>query len=218
MTRAAPAASLLASALIIFAACAGEEGLAPVTTLDARSPETEAAALSTVGTAAAPGQTRSESGARVAENLPLDFEITLYTGQDLLNGTEVLFSEVVAMGQPVVLNFWGGLCIPCRAEMSSLQEIYEEYRDDVLVVGLDVGAFTKFGKKSDALELMDIVGTNYPTGATSNREVLAAYGVVGIPFTSFIKPDGSTLLTWTGFMNWGKVRELVQRLTSASIE
>ena len=102
--------------------------------------------------------------------------------------------------------------------MSSLEEVYEEYGKEVLVVGLDVGAFTRLGKKKDAHALMEIVGTTYPAGPTETGEVLIEYEVFSLPFTYFIKPDGTTLVTWNGFMNRGTVRDLVQRLTFASIQ
>lgn len=49
-------------------------------------------------------------------SLPGDFTIRAYTGADRLGGETVLLSSVVGHGQPVVLNFWGGLCPPCRGD------------------------------------------------------------------------------------------------------
>lgn len=67
-----------------------------------------------------------------------DFQVSVYQGQDVLGGREMKFSELLGK-QPIVLNFWAGLCPPCRAEMPDLQAMYNDNREKVLLFGLDVG-------------------------------------------------------------------------------
>ena len=50
-----------------------------------------------------------------------DFEYVLYDGVD----TPINLSD--SYGAPIILNFWAGLCPPCRAEMPDFQEFYEEH-------------------------------------------------------------------------------------------
>jgi thiol-disulfide isomerase/thioredoxin len=153
----------------------------------------------------------------IAQELPLDFSISIYQGEDMLGGTEVMFSHVVAQGKPVVLNFWAGLCIPCRAEMASLQDAYEKFGDQVLLFGLDVGLLTGLGERKHALDLMELVGTTYPVGSANQPELIKKYRAMGIPTTLFIKPDGSVFQTWNGFIRWGQLMELIEELIDASI-
>src|SRR5256885_3243174 len=56
-----------------------------------------------------------------------DFSIVVYQGQDVLGGQETHFSDVFHQNKPVVLNFWAGQCPPCRAEMSELQAVADDY-------------------------------------------------------------------------------------------
>ena len=42
-------------------------------------------------------------------------------------------------GKPMVLNFWAGLCPPCRAEMPQFQLFYEEFKEEIQLVGLTSG-------------------------------------------------------------------------------
>lgn len=152
----------------------------------------------------------------VAQELPLDFNISAYQGEEFLGGKEVRFSEVVAQGKPVVLNFWAGLCPPCRAEMPDLQAVYEEFSDHILLFGLDVGPFTGLGSNQDAIDLIEELGVTYPAGKTDQSQVISKYKVLGMPTTSFIKPDGSVLNKWTGALNQSKLKELVEKLIAAS--
>ena len=49
-------------------------------------------------------------------DLAPDFSMVMYQGQDLVGGQEINFSDLLGE-RPIVLNFWAGLCPPCRAEM-----------------------------------------------------------------------------------------------------
>jgi len=134
----------------------------------------------------------------------------------VLGGQEVAFSELLAQGKPVILNFWAGLCPPCRLEMPDFQKTYEEYGDQVLLVGVDIGAFTGLGNQEDGLALLRELNITYPAGTTANAEVVRAYQVVGMPTTIFITPQGEIVQKWTGLLTKDKLDELIAQLLEAS--
>jgi thiol-disulfide isomerase/thioredoxin len=148
--------------------------------------------------------------------LPLDFQIAVYQGEDILGGQEVDFSGVVGQGKPVILNFWAGLCPPCRLEMPDFQEVHEEFGDQVTLVGVDVGTFTGLGDEQEGRDLLEEVGVTYPAGTTANVDVMRAYKVIGMPTTVFISPDGEIVESWTGLLTKDKMVELVEELLEAS--
>ena len=45
------------------------------------------------------------------------------------DGKEVKLSAF--KGKPVVLNFWASWCGPCKSEMPDFNEIYQEYKDQI---------------------------------------------------------------------------------------
>ena len=151
----------------------------------------------------------------VADVLPADFVITVYQGEVILGGQEVTFSSLFAEGKPVVLNFWAGLCPPCRAEMPDLQETYDEYGDKVLLFGLDVGPFMGLGSREDGQELLNELRVTYPAGTTFERSVTRSYEIRGMPTTFFIKPNGEVLRKWGGLLTKDRMGLLIQELIAA---
>ncbi len=150
------------------------------------------------------------------EDLARDFQITAYQGEDVLGGQEIKFSDLLAQGNPVVLNMWAGLCPPCRAEMPDLQEVYEEHKDRVLLFGLDIGPFVGLGSREDGQALLEELNITYPAGTTFDADAVRDYQVLGMPTTYFIKPNGEIINQWTGLLTKDKTIELVEELLAAS--
>lgn len=151
-----------------------------------------------------------------AAGQPFDFPILLYRGESVLGAGEMRFSEVLALGKPVVLNMWAGLCPPCRAEMPHFQTVYGELGDRFVLIGLDIGTFVGLGDRKDAIALVDDLGITFPVGSTNRAEVVTEYGVLGMPSTFFVKPDGSIFRQWTGPLDVSGLRGLVAALIAAS--
>jgi len=137
-----------------------------------------------------------------------DFAITMFQGQDLVGGQEVTLQSLVGP-KPIVLNFWAGLCPPCRAEMPDLQEFDEKFRDRALTLGIDLGQFTGLGSQEDAQDLLHDLGVTYPAGFTSDSDVIQKYRVLGMPTTIFIDTDGNIFNKWTGALNGSIIEEKV---------
>lgn len=145
-----------------------------------------------------------------------DFELIVYQGQAELGGDIVPFRDLLSQGKPVVLNFWAGLCPPCRVEMPDLQEVYEEYGDRILLVGLDVGPFVALGSRADGEALLAALAITYPAGTTMDSNVVLDYTLLGMPTTYFISPNGQIVDTWTGLLTKDKLVELVEQLLAIS--
>ena len=125
-----------------------------------------------------------------------DFEIKLFQGSDILGAEELRLSDVT--GRPLVLNFWARFCGPCWSEMPELQDFYEEYGDEVQLLGVDLGQFTGLGSPKDASKLLDALGVTYPAGYTDDDQVVRNYRVSAMPTTIFITAEGEVFRSWTG--------------------
>lgn len=143
-----------------------------------------------------------------------DFPVTVYQGEEILGGKEINFSELLARKRPVVLNFWAGLCPPCRAEMPDLQRFNDEFHDQVDLIGIDIGPFTGLGSRDDGRALLEELKITYPAGTTDDKGVVAKYGVLGMPTTVFIDSQGRVHEKWTGILD----RDILVRITKEMLE
>jgi thiol-disulfide isomerase/thioredoxin len=172
--------------------------------------------LAACGSAIPPSADQASGSGAPESQVPADFGVVVYQGQEELGGSEVQFSELLAEGKPVVLNMWAGLCPPCRLEMPDFQEVHNEFGDSIVLLGLDVGPFTSLGTRQDAEELIEELGVTYPIGTTDHAGVVRDYGLIGMPTTYFLTPDGEVHRQWTGLLTEEKLAELVEELLDAS--
>jgi thiol-disulfide isomerase/thioredoxin len=154
--------------------------------------------------------------AELGSQLPADFQVVAYQGQDVLGGEAIQFSDLLGQGKPVVLNLWAGLCPPCRLEMPDFEAVNNEVGDQVVFVGLDVGPFTNLGTSEDGKALIQELGITYPVGTTPQADVVKEYKLIGMPTTYFIAPSGEIVQQWTGLLTEDKLSELVEELIQSS--
>jgi len=121
-------------------------------------------------------------------------------------------------GKPLVLNFWAGLCPPCRAEMPQFQLFYEEFKEDIQLVGIDIGIFTGLGSRSNAEELLRELGVTYPAGWTDDGSVPRKYGVTAMPTTVFISSDGTIIEKSVGAIDANFLARASRELLAAEAE
>lgn len=102
-----------------------------------------------------------------------------------LDGTIIKLSDYLGE-KSVVLNFWATWCAPCKAEMPDLEEIYLEYGDRLVVLGVDIQEplreITEF--------LMEEIHVTYPILLDSEGLVTLGYNIFAQPTTFFIDEAG----------------------------
>ncbi len=142
-----------------------------------------------------------------------DFEFRLYQGADEIGFREGNLARL--QGRPIVLNFWAGLCPPCRAEMPQFQVFYEEFKDDIMLLGIDIGIFTALGSHDDADALLRELGVTYPAGWTDDGSVPRKFGVTAMPTTVFISSDGKIFEKRAGAIDANVLARVTQEMLAA---
>jgi thiol-disulfide isomerase/thioredoxin len=115
----------------------------------------------------------------VGKDAPLDFTL-----KDM-HGADVTLSSF--KGKVILLNFWATWCGPCKAEIPALVMLQDQYRNDLVVLGVSI---------DDTVEKLTPYAAeyqmNYPVLVGNGREDFQdAYGPMwGIPVTVFVDRDG----------------------------
>ena len=109
-----------------------------------------------------------------------DFELKTPTGES------VKLSDL--RGQAVLVNLWATWCPPCRAEMQTIETIYNEYKDQGFVV-LAVN-MTYQDNQFDIVPFVTGQGLTFPILLDETGDMANAYQLKSLPSTYFIGRDG----------------------------
>ena len=89
-------------------------------------------------------------------------------------------------GRPVVVNFWGPSCIPCRDEFPLMLDKLAEHGDDDLAI---VGVLTD-DPEEPARAFVDELGATWPTVVDPGAQIKARWQVLARPTSFFVDRDG----------------------------
>ncbi|WP_439524546.1 TlpA family protein disulfide reductase [Marivita sp.] len=103
-------------------------------------------------------------------------------------------------GKWVLLNFWATWCAPCRKEMPMLSDLQREFGgEDFEVVTLATGRNPPPAMKS----FFDEIGVdNLPLHRDPGSALAREMGVLGLPITVILNPDGDEVARMRGDANW----------------
>jgi cytochrome c biogenesis protein CcmG, thiol:disulfide interchange protein DsbE len=89
-------------------------------------------------------------------------------------------------GRPVIVNFWGPSCIPCRSEFSLFKaKLLEHAADKLAIVGV-----LMYDTPDEARTFIAQHGATWPTVLDPDGKLRTAYQAVARPQTYFIDRGG----------------------------
>ena len=92
-------------------------------------------------------------------------------------------------GQPVLVNLWATWCPPCRAEMQTLETVYNDYKDQGFIV-----LAVNMTSQDDPQAILPFVterGLTYPILLDDKGEIAKPYQMKSLPSSFFINRDGT---------------------------
>jgi peroxiredoxin len=112
------------------------------------------------------------------------------------NGTGLRLEDF--RGKYVLLNFWATYCVPCVEELPSLNAIYDEMKDNGLVVlGVSVDA-----DEQAYQSFLTAHRVTFPTARDPEWTSAIRYGTSKIPETYLIDREGTVIRKYVGAENW----------------
>ena len=101
-----------------------------------------------------------------------------------LDGSSVSLADY--WGHPVVINFWGPSCVPCREEFPLfLEELAAHENDGLVILGV-----LNLDPPEPARAFVAELGATWPTVIDPDQQIARAYRVLGRPQTYFVDQDG----------------------------
>ena len=101
-------------------------------------------------------------------------------------------------GKFVIVTFWTTKCVPCRTELSLLEDLRKQFEDEDI---LEVVAIHAGPDVIGVNEHLEISPVNYPVVMDINLE-LGHWGIPSLPTTYLLTPDGDFAYRAVGSRLW----------------
>jgi cytochrome c biogenesis protein CcmG/thiol:disulfide interchange protein DsbE len=117
-------------------------------------------------------------------------------------------------GHVTLINLWATWCGPCRAEMPSIERLYQAYRDQgfrVAAVSVDEGS------DADVLAFGRDFGLTFDLLHDQSGNIQQAYQTYGLPQSLLLDHDGRVVYAAMGAVEWDspEMRQRVEQLLAA---
>jgi thiol-disulfide isomerase/thioredoxin len=107
------------------------------------------------------------------------------------------------LGKVTLVNFWATWCGPCRAEIPDLVQLQARYPDHLQVIGVS----TDEGPTQIVKDFATEYGINYPVVMTTPELNQAFPGVMALPTSFIVDPEGRVVKTHVGLISAGVLEQ-----------
>ncbi len=114
-----------------------------------------------------------------------------------LNGKPINTANLSEKG-PIVISFWATWCAPCKRELNTIHEEYEEWQKET---GITIVAVSIDDEKTKAQVPLYVNGKGweYVVLLDPNWDFKRAMGVGNVPHTFLIDAEGNIVYSHTGY-------------------
>lgn len=102
-------------------------------------------------------------------------------------------------GKVVLLNFWATWCMPCRQEMPSMERLWQQYRDQGLII---LAVSTDEGGPGRVKSFVKRLKITFPIALDPDARASDLYQVSGLPVSYLIDQQGRIVRKITGSEDW----------------
>jgi len=131
-----------------------------------------------------------------------------------LKGKQVNIQSVKNDGNPIVISFWATWCKPCKKELNTIAEVYEDWQDDtgVKLIAISIDDSRSLSKVKP---YVNASGWEYDILLDTNKELCRALGVTSVPHTFLLDGKGNIVWEHRGYID-GDEDELLEQIEHLS--
>jgi peroxiredoxin len=131
-----------------------------------------------------------------------------------MNGNSINTANVSNNGKPMVISFWATWCKPCRLELSTIAEEYDDWQDEtgVKLIAVSVDDQRNLNKVKP---VVNSSGWDYDIWLDPNGDFKRAMGVNNVPHTFLIDGNGHIVYAHNNFVP-GDEEELYEEILKIS--
>ncbi len=111
-----------------------------------------------------------------------------------VDGNTINTAEISNDGKPIIINFWATWCSPCKRELNTIAEVFDDWVDETGVKLVAVSIDDQ-RTKSRVKPYVDGVGWDYDILLDPNGDFKRAMGVNNPPMTFLV--DGEGNIVWS---------------------
>ena len=100
-------------------------------------------------------------------------------------------------GKTLYIDFWASWCAPCITSLPEYNELYKKYKQD----GLEVIAINVDNPIEDGLDFLLDTPLDFLIPKDPEGDAAELFGVIGMPSSYLISPEGNVELVHMGFRN-----------------
>jgi len=131
-----------------------------------------------------------------------------------LKGKLVNIQSLENDGNPIVISFWATWCKPCKKELNTIAEVYEDWQEDtgVKLVAISIDDSRSASKVKP---YVNASGWEYEIYIDANRELARSMGVSTVPHTFLLNSNGKVVWEHKGYID-GDEDELLEQIEHIS--
>lgn len=127
-----------------------------------------------------------------------------------LEGKVVNSSTFDNEGKPYIINFWATWCSPCKRELNTIAEVYEDWVDEtgVKIIAVSIDDARNVHKVKP---YVNSKGWEYEVYIDQNQDLMRAMNVTNPPHTVLVDAKGNIVFEHNGYSP-GDEDELIEKV------
>jgi len=127
-----------------------------------------------------------------------------------LDGGSINITAIENNGKPIVISFWATWCKPCKKELNTIAEVYEDWQDEtgVKLVAISIDNSRSMAKVAPYVNASD---WDYEVYIDPNGDLKRAMGISTVPHTFLLNSKKEIVWQHKGYVD-GDEDELLEQI------